>query len=282
MKQNENWFANMDEIIANYLSDERPAGAFATSLDIAKVTGREHRNVLRDIRNILENMRNTRFFNQLKVEQIEYTDKKGRAYPAFSMDQSTFLHVISKFDDEARWILVMTYNELLKLQPARPEHPSRPSAFKKETANPDWGNPTISLEDNGNLGGQSLNIFIEKSGLKSNIKVEHNPNESLGILKLYNVEYKDDNEFNTTIKLLDFFTGDSEYDTERIIGKIKQVLENLYAEGINFDYNSNKKLKEYITLVTKVFIYLKNRGALQKKYPAANTLRPYSSERSDF
>ena len=62
MKQNENLFANMDEIIANYLSDERPAGAFATSLDIAKVTGREHRNVLRDIRNILENMRNTRFF----------------------------------------------------------------------------------------------------------------------------------------------------------------------------------------------------------------------------
>lgn len=57
MKQNENLFANMDEIIANYLSDERPAGA----------------------------------------------------------------HVISKFDDEARWILVMTYNELLKLQPARPE-----------------------------------------------------------------------------------------------------------------------------------------------------------------
>lgn len=163
----------------------------------------------------------------------------------------------------------------------RPEHPSRQSIFKKEVNNPDWGNPTISLEDNGNLGGQSLNIFIEKTGLKSNIIVEHNPNESLGILKLYNVEYKDDNEFNTTIKLLDFFTGDSEYDTERIIGKIKQVLENLYAEGINFDYNSNKKLKEYITLVTKVFIYLKNRVGLQKKYPAANTLRPYSSERSE-
>lgn len=163
----------------------------------------------------------------------------------------------------------------------RPEHPGRQSIFKKETTNPDWGNPTISLEDNGNLGGQSLNIFIEKTGLKSNIRVEHNPNESLGILKLYNVEYKDDNEFNTTIKLLDFFTGDSEYDTERIIGKIKQVLENLYAEGINFDYNSNKKLKEYITLVTKVFIYLKNRVGLQKKYPAANTLRQYSSERSE-
>ena len=80
---------------------------------------------------------------------------------------------------------------------------------------------------------------------------------------------------------MDFFTGESEYDTERIICKIKQVLENLYAEGINFDYNSNKKLKEYITLVTKVFIYLKNRVGLQKKYPAANTLRQYSSERSE-
>ena len=164
----------------------------------------------------------------------------------------------------------------------KPEHPSRQSIFKKEVSNPDWGDPTISLEDNGNLGGQSLNIFIEKSGLKSNIRVEHNPNESLGILKLYNVEYKDDNEFNTTIKLLDFFTGDSEYDTERIIGKIKQLLENLYTEGINFDYKSNKKIKEYITLVTKVFIYLKNREKIQNKYPSANTLKTYTSERSDF
>lgn len=121
MKQSENWFAKMDEIIANYLSGERPEGAFATSLDIAKMTGREHRNVLRDIRNTMENMKNSTFFNQLNIEQIEYVDKKGRTYPAFSMDQNTFLHIISKFDDEARWILVMTYNELLKLQPARPE-----------------------------------------------------------------------------------------------------------------------------------------------------------------
>ena len=164
----------------------------------------------------------------------------------------------------------------------RPEHPARQSIFKKEVNNPDWGNPTISLEDNGNLGGQSLNIFVEKTGLKSNIRVEHNSNESLGILKLYNVEYKDDNEFNITIKLMDFFTGDSEYDTERIISKIKNILEQLYAEGINFDYNSDKKIKEYITLVTKVFTYLRNREKLQKKYPAANTFKTYTTERGEF
>lgn len=121
MKQNENLFTKMDEIVAKYLSEERPSGAFATSLDIANMTGREHRNVLRDIRNILENMKNSTFFNQLMVEPIEYVDKKGRTYPAFSMDQNSFLHIITKFDDEARWILVMAYNELLKLQPARPE-----------------------------------------------------------------------------------------------------------------------------------------------------------------
>ena len=61
MKQSENWFAKMDEIIANYLSDKRPEGTFATSLDIAKMTGREHRNVLRDIRNIMENMKIAHF-----------------------------------------------------------------------------------------------------------------------------------------------------------------------------------------------------------------------------
>lgn len=81
---------------------------------------------------------------------------------------------------------------------------------------------------------------------------------------------------------MDFFTGDSEYDTERIISKIKNILEQLYAEGINFDYNSDKKIKEYITLVTKVFTYLRNREKLQKKYPASNIFKTYTTERGEF
>nr|DAQ55906.1 MAG TPA: hypothetical protein [Caudoviricetes sp.] len=164
----------------------------------------------------------------------------------------------------------------------RPSHPGRESVFKKESINPGWGKARISLEDNGNLGGQLLNIEVEKPGLKAIIKVEHNTNEALGILKLYNLEFKDDDEFNTSLKIMDFFTGDSEFDKERIVNKIKTILEQLYTEGINYTQTDSKKINDYVTLVTKVFTYLRNRDKLQKKYPAANTFKVYSTERGEF
>ena len=163
----------------------------------------------------------------------------------------------------------------------RPSHPGRVNTFKKETINPDWGNVTMHLYDNGNLGGQVLEILVSKPGLKANINVEHTPNEDLGILHIYNVEFKNDDEFNTSLKIMDFFTGDTEFDKERILNKIKTILEQLYAEGINYTTADNKKIDDYVLLVTKVFTYLRNRDKLQKKYPAANTFRVYSPERGE-
>ena len=163
----------------------------------------------------------------------------------------------------------------------RPSHPGRLNTFKKETINPDWGNVTMHLYDNSNLGGQVLEILVSKEGLNANINVEHNPNEDLGILHIYNVVYKDDAEFNSTLKIMDFFTGDIDFDKERIINKLKTILEQLYAEGINYLQADNRKLDDYVTLVTKVFTYLRNREKIQKKYPAANTFKTYTTERGE-
>lgn len=44
----------LSDLVGRYLSGKRPDNAFGTSLDIANMTGREHRNVLRDIRNIID------------------------------------------------------------------------------------------------------------------------------------------------------------------------------------------------------------------------------------
>ena len=43
-----------------------------TSLEIAEVTGKQHKNIMRDIRELLE-----QGVNQLNFEPVEYTDKKG-------------------------------------------------------------------------------------------------------------------------------------------------------------------------------------------------------------
>lgn len=43
----------IDRMVSNYIQSKRPAGVFATSLDVAAVTKKEHKIVLRDIRNMV-------------------------------------------------------------------------------------------------------------------------------------------------------------------------------------------------------------------------------------
>lgn len=47
------------------------SGTGMTSLEIAEFTGKQHKNVMRDIRELLE-----QGVNQLNFEPVEYTDKK--------------------------------------------------------------------------------------------------------------------------------------------------------------------------------------------------------------
>ena len=51
-----------------------------TSLDIAEVTEKEHKNVLRDIRSLLE-----QGVDQLNFELVEYVDKKGEKRPMYQL-----------------------------------------------------------------------------------------------------------------------------------------------------------------------------------------------------
>ena len=47
-----------------------------TSLEIAEVTGKQHKHVMRDIRVLIE-----QGVNQLNFGLVEYTDKKGEKRP---------------------------------------------------------------------------------------------------------------------------------------------------------------------------------------------------------
>ena len=68
-----------------------------TSLEIAEVTGRSHKNVLRDIRNLLE-----QGINQLNFELIEYKDAKGETRPMYYLTPKGCL------------ILAIGYNAVLR------------------------------------------------------------------------------------------------------------------------------------------------------------------------
>ena len=78
-----------------------------TSLEIAEVTGKEHKNVMRDIRNILE-----QGVNQLNFELVEYPDKKGELRPCYNMTKKGCLILASGYDALLREKIINRWEEL--------------------------------------------------------------------------------------------------------------------------------------------------------------------------
>lgn len=64
-----------------------------TSLEIAEVTGKEHKNIMRDIRSVLE-----QGVNQLNFELIEYKDAKGEKRPCYHLTPKGCLILASGYN----------------------------------------------------------------------------------------------------------------------------------------------------------------------------------------
>jgi anti-repressor protein len=100
----------MNEIIKN----ER-----MTSLEIAEVTGKEHKNVLRDIRNLLE-----QGVNELNFELVDYKDKKGEIRPMYSLTKKGCLILASGYDALLREKIIDRWEELEKKEQEKNQAPT--------------------------------------------------------------------------------------------------------------------------------------------------------------
>ncbi len=78
-----------------------------TSLEIAEVTGRRHADVMRDIRNILDQGVNERNFALVK-----YTDKKGEQRPMYVLTKKGCLILASGYDAVLREKIINRWEEL--------------------------------------------------------------------------------------------------------------------------------------------------------------------------
>ncbi|EFR1763616.1 Rha family transcriptional regulator, partial [Campylobacter jejuni] len=70
---------------------------FCTSLDVAKVFGKEHKNILRDIKNILNDLREigdvqckSNFELSFKVRKIQGFKGRERKYPYYNLTRDGF------------------------------------------------------------------------------------------------------------------------------------------------------------------------------------------------
>lgn len=80
-----------------------------TSLEIAELTGKGHRDLLRSIRNqeiAWEKI------NERKFTLVEYRDKKGESRPMYELTKMESLYIISKYNDETRAKLVKRWFDL--------------------------------------------------------------------------------------------------------------------------------------------------------------------------
>ena len=86
-----------------------------TSLDIARLTGKEHKNVLRDIRNMEPAWEK---LHQLKFEQMQIRENLPnngyRLRTVYALTKLECLYIATKYDDVSRAKLVLRWEELEK------------------------------------------------------------------------------------------------------------------------------------------------------------------------
>ena len=80
-----------------------------TSLEIAELTGKQHKNVMQAIRNMEPAWEKV---NGLKFQLVEYRDAKGELRPCYQLTKTECLYIATKFNDEARAKLVLRWEEL--------------------------------------------------------------------------------------------------------------------------------------------------------------------------
>jgi hypothetical protein len=90
----------------NLLKSER-----MTSIEIAEITGKLHKNVLRDIEKMEEGWIKG---GGLKFELTSYVDNWNREKPCYSLTKTECLYVATKYNDEARAKLVLRWEQLEK------------------------------------------------------------------------------------------------------------------------------------------------------------------------
>lgn len=81
-----------------------------TSREIAELTGKNHADVMRDIRNMVDQLTKAELLSCAK--STTYTGKDGRQYPQYELDKDTTLTLLLGYDPVARMKVVKRWQEL--------------------------------------------------------------------------------------------------------------------------------------------------------------------------
>ena len=77
-----------------------------TSLEVAEITGKEHKSVLRDIRDEIEKLESQRIFTEHIFVPSEYQDRTGRTLPMYILTREGVLQLAARYDAVVRFKLI--------------------------------------------------------------------------------------------------------------------------------------------------------------------------------
>ena len=97
--------------INNSVNNNQNGEQRMTSLEIAQLSGKQHKDVLKAIRNMESAWEKV---NGRNFALVDYRDQKGELRPCYLLSKTECLYIATKFNDEARARLVLRWQELEK------------------------------------------------------------------------------------------------------------------------------------------------------------------------
>ena len=88
----------MKTLVITHTTTNNTEKQMMTSLEIAEVTGKQHKNVMQAIRKMEPAWEKV---NGLKFQLVEYQDHKGELRPCYSLTKIECLYIATKFSHEA-------------------------------------------------------------------------------------------------------------------------------------------------------------------------------------
>lgn len=86
-----------------------------TSLEVAEITGKEHKSVLRDIRDEIEKLESQRIFTEHIFVPSEYQDRTGRTLPMYVLTREGVLQLAARYDAVVRFKLIEKVSQPAKV-----------------------------------------------------------------------------------------------------------------------------------------------------------------------
>lgn len=137
-----------------------------SSLEIARLTGKPHNDVLKAIRAMEPAWEET---TEGKFSRSEYKDSTGRSLPCFELTKTECLYVATKFNDKARAKLVIRWEELERK--ARANMLQLPDFTNPAEAARAWAQEyeqkTVLALENKRLEEENVQLAAENQELKN-------------------------------------------------------------------------------------------------------------------